>query len=167
MPDSAAAQPRRETGPDIVAAVVIAAAVVAVAGIGGLSTDTDTAWYTGLDKPAWQPPGWVFGPVWTVLYGLLAVSTFLAWRRVTGPRRPLVLGLYAANYALNLGWTLLFFAAEAALVASLEILALLATIVALAVLVRPYSRAAAWALVPYGLWVTYAATLSWAIVFLN
>jgi len=167
MADSAALQPRRDGVGNVVAAAMIAAGVIAVAGIGGLATDPDGAWYSGLEKPAWQPPSWVFGPAWTVLYVLLAISTFLAWRRVTGPTRPAVLGLYAANYALNLGWTLIFFAAEAALIAGVEIIALLATIVALAVLVRPHSRAAALALVPYALWVAFAASLNWAIVFLN
>ena len=79
------------------AAVTIAASVVAIAGLGGLASDVRSEWYISLEKPSWQPPGWVFGPVWTVLYALLAVSAFLAWRDAHGPRRRPLLALYAAN----------------------------------------------------------------------
>lgn len=78
-----------------------AAAVTAVAVVGGLATDTSSEWYRDLEKPSWQPPGSVFGPVWTLLYVLIAVAATLSFRDVGGPRRRLVLGLYAANLALN------------------------------------------------------------------
>ena len=149
------------------AAVVIAAAVAAIAGIGGLATDTESEWYRSLELPSWQPPGAVFGPVWTLLYALAGTSAFLAWRDVSGSRRLPVLALYAANGILNAAWTAIFFRARRPLLAGFEILALLATIVALIVLVRPFSRSAAAALVPYGLWVAFAATLSWGIVARN
>lgn len=139
------------------------AAVAAIAVAGGAATDTTSSWYEQLDRPAWQPPGWVFGPVWTVLYVLLALSAALAWRDVRGPRRRLVLGLYAANLALNLGWTLLFFRAHAPWAALGEILALLASIVALIVLVRRHNRLAAAALAPYAAWVGFATALTAAI----
>ena len=60
------------------AAVTIAVAVVGIAGLGGLASDVRSEWYLSRAKPSWQPPGWVFGPVWSVLYALLAVSAFLA-----------------------------------------------------------------------------------------
>src|SRR5215204_3411557 len=134
-------------------AVTIAAAVVAIAGLGGLASDVRSEWYLSRAKPSWQPPGWVFGPVWSVLYALLAVSAFLAWRDAHGPRRRPLLALYAANGALNLAWTYIFF--------------LLATIVAMSVLVRPYSRTVAATLVPYGAWVAYASSINWAIAVQN
>ncbi len=144
-----------------------AAAVTAVAVVGGLATDTSSDWYRALDRPSWQPPGAVFGPVWTVLYVLIAVSATLAYRDVGGPRRRLVLGLYAANLALNLAWTWIFFQGHAPVAAGIEILFLLATIMALIRLVLPYNRAAALALAPYGAWVAFATALTWTIAASN
>jgi translocator protein len=112
------------------AAVTIAAPVVGIAALGGLASDVRSEWYVSLAKPNWQPPGWVFGPVWTVLYALLAVSAFLAWRAADGPRRRPLLALYAANGALNLAWPYIFFQTKQPVVAGIEILLLLATIVA-------------------------------------
>ena len=160
--DIAAPRPGHRT-----AAAVITAAVVAIAAIGGLASDTTSNWYRGLDLPPWQPPGWLFGPVWTVLYALLARSAYLAWREAEGPRRTPILGLYAANGALNLAWTILFFRAHRPVVAGVEIVLLLATIVVLVVLMRPVSRAASWMLVPYGFWVAFATALTWAIAARN
>ena len=140
-----------------------AAAVTAVAVVGGLATDTSSEWYRDLEKPSWQPPGSVFGPVWTVLYVLIAVAATLSFRDVGGPRRRLVLGLYAANLALNVAWTWIFFQGHAPTAAGIEIVLLLATIVALIWLVRPHNRAAALALAPYGAWVAFATALTWAI----
>lgn len=150
----------RRLGPPLAA---WGAAVAVIAALGGASTDTTSAWYEGLEKPPWQPPGWVFGPVWTILYVLLALSAALAWRDVRGPRRRLILGLYAANLVLNLGWTLVFFRAHAPWAAFGEILALLASIVALIVLVSRHNRVAAAALVPYAVWVGFASALTVAI----
>lgn len=154
----------RRLGPPLAA---WGAAVAVVAAAGGLATDTTSDWYEQLDKPAWQPPGAVFGPVWTVLYVLLALSAALAWRDVRGPRRRLILGLYAANLVLNLGWTVVFFQLRAPWAALGEILALLASIVALVVLVRGHNRAAAAMLVPYGIWVAFAAVLTGTIAAAN
>jgi translocator protein len=145
------------------AALIIIGTVGGIAGLGGFATDTDSAWYRDLDLPSWQPPGAAFGPVWTVLYALLARSAYLAWRELANSRRKPVLGLYALNGALNLAWTILFFRAHRPVIAGIEILLLLATIIVLIVLMRPVSRQASWALVPYALWVAFAAALTWTI----
>jgi tryptophan-rich sensory protein len=145
-----------------------AAAVAAVALVGGLATDTSSEWYRGLDRPSWQPPGAVFGPVWTVLYVLIAVSATLAYRSVPdAARRRLILGLFAANLVLNLAWTWIFFQAQAPTAAGIEILVLLATTLALIVLLWPHSRVAAFALVPYAAWIAFASALTWAIAAAN
>lgn len=144
-------------------ALAWAAAVAAVALVGGLATDTTSSWYEGLDRPAWQPPGAVFGPVWTVLYVLIAISATLAYRDVR-ERRTLVLGLFAVNLVLNVGWTWIFFQGHAPVAAGVEILLLLATIVAL---IRLTPRTSALLLVPYAAWVTFATALTWTIAFTN
>src|ERR671939_524853 len=98
-----AADRRRDRVP--VVAAGWAAAVAAVAVAGGVATGPSRDWDPGLARPAWQPPGAVFGPVWTVLDVLIAVAATLAYRDVGGPRRRLVLGLFAANLVLNVAWT--------------------------------------------------------------
>lgn len=149
--------------PEAAAAVAIALGVIAVAAVGGIATDTGSPWYRALDVPSFQPPGWVFAPVWTVLYVLLAWSFWLAWRDVGGRRRDAVLALYALNLQLNLAWTLIFFQAHDASFAAVEIVALLATILALIALVWRDSRTAALALVPYAVWVSLATAITWWI----
>ena len=146
---------------------LIALAVVGVAAVGGAATDTSSAWYEALDRPAFQPPGAVFGPVWTVLYVALGLSAWRSWRAVTGKDRNIVLALYAANFVLNAAWTVIFFQLHAPVAAGVEILVLLATIVALIQLLRPWDRVAGWLLVPYGLWVAFAAVLTWTIALTN
>lgn len=150
-----------------IAAAVITLAVAVISALGGLGVNTDSAWYQGLDLPSWQPPGWLFGPVWTVLYLLLARSSYVAWRDTDEPRRTPILTLYATNAILNVGWTYLFFRAERPALAGVEILLLLATIVALIVLMRPVNRQASWALVPYAAWAAFATALTWTITATN
>ncbi len=139
---------------------IIAAAVTATAGLGAAATGSEPSgrWYRELEKPTWQPPGAVFGPVWTVLYALIATSMIVVGRR---ERPPWV--LLGSNLALNLAWTAIFFRGHSPLAAGVEIVALEATTVALVVRARPVSRLAALCLVPYALWVAFAAALTWAI----
>jgi translocator protein len=156
----------RRTSSRLLAGALIAAAIVAVALLGGLATDTSSSWYRGLDRPSWQPPGAVFGPVWTVLYALIAFAWWRAWERLER-RRGLVMSLFALNAVLNVGWTWIFFQAEAPIAAGLEIVVLLATIVALIALLWPTLRAAALALLPYLAWVGFATVLTWTIAASN
>src|SRR3954468_2833285 len=144
-----------------------AAAVTAVAVAGGIGTEVSSDWYRDLDKPSWQPSGALFGPVWTVLYVLIAVAATLAVRDVPRPRRRLVTGLFAANLALNLAWRWIFFRGHAPRAAGVEILVLLGTIVALIRLIWPHNRAAALALAPYGACVAFATALTWRIAARN
>src|SRR3954452_9587072 len=137
-----------------------AAAVTGVAVAGGIGSDPSSDWYQDLEKPSWQPPGAVFGPVWTVLYVLIAVAATLAVRDVPGARRRLVTGLLAANLAVNLAWTWIFFRVHAPRAAGGEILVLVGTIVALTRLICPQTRAAAPEAAPYGPWVAFATALT-------
>jgi translocator protein len=144
-----------------------AAALTTVAVVGALGSDTESTWYQELDLPSWQPPGEVFGPVWTVLYVLIAISATLVTRELQGERLRLVVGLFAVNLLLNVAWTWIFFRAHAPVAAGIEILFLLATIVALIRLILPHSRSAAVLLAPYLAWVAFATALTWTIAARN
>jgi tryptophan-rich sensory protein len=124
-------------------------------------------WYAALNKPAWNPPGWIFGPVWTALYAMMAVAAWLIWHRggLAVQRRPL--GLFLAQLALNALWTPLFFGLRQPGLAFAEILLLWLAILATLLAFRPVSRAAAWLLVPYLAWVSFAAVLNGALWRLN
>ena len=125
------------------------------------------AWYAALHKPPWNPPGWLFGPVWTALYTLMAVAAWLVWRRGgwAAQRRPLA--LYLGQLALNALWTPLFFGLHQPGLAFAEILLLLAAIAATALAFRRVSPAAALLLVPYLAWVSFAAFLNFTLWRLN
>lgn len=151
--------PRRREGPwPALAASVAAVAVVAV--IGSLATDTGSgSWYAGLEQPSWNPPDWVFGPVWSILYAAMAVAAWLVWR--TGERRALV--AYGVQLVLNLAWTLTFFGLESTWGGVAVIAALVVAIVVTIVAFARVQRLAAWLLVPYLAWTAYAAALTTAI----
>jgi translocator protein len=144
-----------------------ALAALAVAGLGALATDLGP-WYQSLHKPAWQPPDWLFGPVWTLIFGLAALAGVAAWSRARKPAlRRRVLALFALNAALNVGWSLLFFRLQRPDWALAEIGLLWLSVVLLIVVVTPLARPAAWLLAPYLVWVTFAAVLNLAVVRLN
>jgi len=124
-------------------------------------------WYAALRKPAWNPPGWVFGPVWSTLYTMMAVAAWLVWKRggFAAQRRPLA--LFLAQLALNAVWTPLFFGLHRPGVAFAEIVLLWLAIAATLVAFRPVSRAAAWLIAPYLAWVSFAAVLNGTLWRLN
>jgi benzodiazapine receptor len=138
-----------------------------VAVVGAAGSDTDSQWYRGLDLPAFQPSGSVFGPVWTVLYVLIAVAATLATRDAPAGRRGSIIGLFGLNLLLNVGWTWIFFKGHAPVLAGVEIIVLLATILGLIWLTRPVNRLAAMLLVPYAAWVLFATALTWTIAATN
>ncbi len=152
---------------DPLPSALIVLAVVAIAVIGGFATDTYSVWYNQLIKPTWQPPGWLFGPVWTTLYILLAWSALIVWHRTSGQERSRMMMLYGANGALNLAWTFIFFQGHSPFWAGIEIVVLWATILMMIVRSNPISRAASLMLVPYLLWVGFASVLTWTIFALN
>ena len=139
--------------------------VAAVAGLGGLFTPD--AWYAALIKPAWNPPGWLFGPVWGVLYLAIAVAGWRLWRSEPGVTRTVCLWLWAAQLLLNGAWTPLFFGLHQPRWALIDILALVAVIAASFGWFRQRSPLAAWLFVPYLLWVLFATALNMALVLLN
>jgi tryptophan-rich sensory protein len=155
--------------PSWLALVFFGAAVAVVAGLGGLAARGSGAEYAALATPAWAPPGWLFGPVWTVLYVLIAVSGWLVWRAGAAGRGRVgpALAAYAGQLVLNAAWTPLFFGAGEYGLAFAEIVLLWVAIGVTWWLFRRHSRPAAWLLVPYWAWVTFAAALNFAVWRLN
>jgi tryptophan-rich sensory protein len=153
---------------DLGALVLSIALVAVVAIVGGLSTETGPgSWYSTIDKPAWNPPGAVFGPVWTVLYIAMAIAAWLVWRERHRSDVRVPLGLYLAQLLANAAWTAIFFAAERPGWALVDIAILVALVVATIVAFRAVSHVAAWLLVPYLAWVCFATSITAAVVALN
>ena len=124
-------------------------------------------WYATLKKPSWNPPGWIFGPVWLALYPMMAVAAWLVWKRggFAAQCRPLT--LFLVQLALNAAWTPLFFGLHWTGVAFAEIVLFWFFIAATFAAFRPVSRAAAWLLVPYLAWVGFAAVLNFTLWRMN
>ena len=124
-------------------------------------------WYASLKKPSWNPPAWLFGPVWTALYTLMAVAAWLVWRRGgwAAQRRPLL--LFLLQLALNAAWTPLFFGLHQPGLAFAEIVLLWLAIAATLTAFGSVSRAAAALLAPYLAWVSFAAVLNFTLWRLN
>lgn len=150
------------TAAQLLALVVSVVVTFAAAGIGGAGTAVGLReWYPSLVKPAWNPPNWVFGPVWSLLYSLMAVSAWLAWR-AGAP-----LWAYGLQLGLNTLWSLIFFLCRSPRGALVDVVALWGAILATIVVFGRHSHVAAWLLVPYLAWVTFATVLNGAIVWLN
>jgi benzodiazapine receptor len=132
----------------------------AAAAVGGLASASASEFYRDLVRPSWAPPGWLFGPVWSVLYALMGVAAWLVWRArgFGGARNALV--LFVVQLAVNALWTWLFFVWRQGGLAFAEILLLLALIVATIVLFWRVNRVAAVLLLPYLLWVSFASVLT-------
>jgi translocator protein len=125
------------------------------------------AWYQALEKPAWTPPSWLFGPVWTVLYAMMGVAAWMVWRERGFSGAPTALGLFLLQLVLNAAWSWLFFGLQRPDLAAAEILILWAAIAATIVASWRVRPLAGWLLVPYLLWVSFAAALNVAIWRLN
>ncbi len=121
-------------------------------------------WYAALNKPSWNPPAWIFGPAWTLLYMLMAVAAWLVWR-CDGWRRPLL--LYFVQLALNAAWTPIFFGAHQLGWALVEIVALWLAVLLTMLGFLKVNRTAGCLFVPYLAWVTFAAFLNFTFWRMN
>ncbi len=146
-------------------AVAIGVAVL-LALVGGLATDVGP-WYRALRKPSFQPPDWLFAPAWTVIYGCTVFAAVTAWTATPESGRGILLAAYIVNAVLNALWSILFFRMRRPDWALVEVIALWLSIVALILLSASVSASAARWLLPYILWVSFAAWLNLAIVRLN
>ncbi len=147
---------------------ILLALCFAAAAVGGMVTVPNIPnWYAGLNKPAFQPPNWVFGPAWTVLYIVMAVAAWLVWRSAGPGRRRLPIAWFAIQLALNAIWSPLFFGAHRVLPALLDIGLLWIAIVATIRTFWPVNRTAGLLMLPYLAWVSFAGLLNLAIWRLN
>ncbi len=137
--------------------------------LGSLFTTTGPgSWYSTLIKPAFNPPSWIFAPVWTLLYILMGISLYLViMEGMKGRDVRIPLLIFAIQLILNILWSYAFFGLESTFFGLLVILILWISIVATMILFYPVRKAAAWLLVPYILWVSFATILTYTIYSLN
>ena len=140
---------------------------LAAGAVGAIASRHAREFYGGLVKPAWAPPGWIFGPVWTVLYILMGIAAWLVWRAAGWNGATGALSLFLVQLACNAAWSWLFFAWRRGALAFGEILllwVLIAATIAAFWRVRPLAGAL---LIPYLLWVTFATVLTYAVWRMN
>lgn len=137
--------------------------------VGSYITFTSVStWYPMLVKPSFNPPSWLFGPVWTVLYILMAIACSLVWNSKTkGNKKKPALIFFFTQIILNAGWSLLFFGLRSPIMAFLEIIILWAAIFITIKQFNTIHKTAALLMIPYLLWTTFAAILNGSIVLLN
>ena len=131
------------------------------AAVGAAASIHAAEFYAQLHQPSWAPPAWLFGPVWSALYLLMGVAAWLVWRS-RGPRA-VAFGLFVAQLVVNALWSWLFFAWHRGGLAVLDVLLLLALILAAMAAFWRASRVAAILLLPYLFWVAFAALLTWTV----
>ena len=138
------------------------------AGVGALATNSSVkTWYPQLQRPQWTPPDWLFGPVWTALYLMMAISAWLVWRGSDSGAPRFALTLFGVQLVLNALWSVLFFGLRKIGPAFAEILLLWMILIATAVAFLPLSLLAAWLLIPYIAWVGFASYLNFRIWQMN
>ena len=148
--------------------IVFLTTCLAVSAIGGLATASSVGdWYVTLNKPTFNPPSWVFAPVWTTLYVLMAIAGWRVWRSAGSAARRWPLIVFGTQLALNLLWSFLFFGLQQIGLALLDILLLLIAISVNTVLFWRIDSIAGWFFVSYVLWVVFASVLNLALWLLN
>lgn len=161
-------RPGLTTGSDLLALTVLVGICLLVGALGAAVTAASVStWYTGIAKPSFNPPNAVFGPVWTVLYVLMAIAAWRVWRSTDKDTARGPLTLFALQLALNLGWSVAFFGLRSIGLAVLVILALDLAVLATALRFRRIDGLAASLLVPYLAWIAFATVLNVAIWHLN
>lgn len=149
--------------------VVIPLITIITAVVGSSFTSSGMGWYRTINLPTWTPEGGVIGMVWTVIFILSTISALLVWNKIPhkNKRFSLIVAVFILNSVLNVFWSDLFFNLHLIGLAVLEAAALGLSVIALIILIYPFSRLAAWLLVPYALWVTFATYLTYSIYLLN
>lgn len=126
------------------------------------------SWYDGLAKPWFQPPAWVFGPAWTLLFTLMGIALYLVWELGTDkPEVRHALAIFGIQFAFNIAWSFLFFGLRSPLLGLLDIIVLWWLILATILTFSRVRKSAAYFLVPYLAWVSFATVLNASVYFLN
>lgn len=148
--------------------LILAIAICQLAGIIGalFTSPAIKTWYSTLVLPVLNPPSWIFGPVWTLLYLLMGIAAYLVWQQGK-KKRSIPIKVFALQLFLNSIWSILFFGLQKPGLALIDILTLLISIVWTMVLFFKISKPAAYLLVPYILWVSFATYLNYSIWILN
>lgn len=150
----------------LVAAIVVSE----LAGVVGslFTTPSVASWYPTLVKPAFNPPAWVFGPIWTTLFALMGIAAYLVWKRGLNRKDvKIALVIFIGQLVLNTLWSIIFFSWHSPGGAFAEVILLWLAILATIITFARVSKPAAWLLAPYILWVSFAAYLNYAIWALN
>jgi benzodiazapine receptor len=143
---------------------LIAAFGVTILAFTGGAVTTIGPWYRGLNKPSWQPPNWLFAPAWTTIFILEAASAVIGWKCGAGF---VMIGVFIVNGLFNILWSVLFFARRRPDQALYEVGFLWLSVLAMIVVIGHFAGRAWWLLLPYLLWVSFAAFLNYTIVRLN
>ncbi|AMN44094.1 TspO/MBR family protein [Rhodoplanes sp. Z2-YC6860] len=146
---------------------VVVSSVVIASGLGQLATFPNLGWYSTLVKPAFNPPNWIFGPVWTTLYALMAFASWRIMRLPGSSQRSLALLLFFGQLVLNAVWSWMFFGLHSPLLGLIDIIPQLSLIVLTIVAFSRLDVIAGWLLVPLAAWVSFATILNVAVWRLN
>lgn len=149
-----------------IAVIVFACTLVPVIGV-AVSASAGDGWYEVLPKPSWTPPEWVFGPVWTALYATMAIAASIVWLARDQDDACCPLSAFGVQLLLNLAWSVCFFGLQSPLLAFLDVCLLWVMVAVTTAEFFLVSRAAGWLMVPYWIWVTFAAVLNGAILLLG
>lgn len=156
------------TGRDLLALALFVGICLAIGGLGGAVTASSVSeWYPTLNKPSFNPPNWVFGPVWTTLYVMMGIAAWRVWRSADRDTARGPLALFALQLAVNLGWSIAFFGLRDPGLAVVVILVLDLLVLAMALMFRRIDGLAALLLVPYLAWIAFATILNVAVWRLN
>lgn len=147
------------------ASIILPLSLGAIAGIA--TAQSIPEWYATLNKPSFNPPNWIFGPVWTTLYILMGISLFLVWKQDPGKERNRAILIFLLQLLLNFAWSFIFFYFKMIGFALIEIILLWITIVMMLVVFYKIKPIASYINIPYLLWVTFATVLNASYYFLN
>jgi len=138
-----------------------------IGSIGALWTSSDSEWYQNLNKPKFNPPSWVFGPVWTLLFSLMGIALYFIWNSPPSEIKNIAIILFGIHFIFNILWSYLFFGAHNPLWSLIEIFLLLAFIIITGIYFYIVNNIAGYLLIPYFLWTSFAAFLNYFIWKLN
>lgn len=157
----------RSTAQQVLAGITLVAITFSAAGIGAVASIEAADFYQQLQLPSWAPPAWLFGPVWTMLYLLMAIGAWLVWRADKSKSTQAALLIFIVQLLPNALWSWLFFSWKQGALAFADILLLIVLVVTTCVLFWKISRTAAVLLLPYLAWILFAAALNYSVWKLN